>query len=256
MTRPTAHFSVRVVFVGLGVFCLGVAVLDTVSFWTHWSMTEGIVEMRPSPDRPAQMVRWVAYARANGVQSSVPLPEETLPASAKLGDRVRVAYNTNGKRAMVCTFRSVWRVPTVGCILGVALTFLGLYLRPRRKELVMEGLGARPLDLTMKIPGFFFVSLGLAILAVGAELAGTKHSSIGALAGARAVVLPESERAVAITEAHVYRISGTSFSAIGLAFALASVVFVIVSARMREAAWRSVTMALLIFYAMLHFDMA
>jgi len=130
--------SVRVVLVGLGLFCLGVAILVTTLFWTHWSIAEGVVELRPSPDRPAQMLRSVAYTRANGVRTSVPFPEETLPASSQLGDRVRVAYDPDGKSAMVCTFRSVWQVPTVACILGVVLTFLGLYFRPRQKALVME----------------------------------------------------------------------------------------------------------------------
>jgi hypothetical protein len=99
----------------------------------------------------------------------------------------------------------------------------------------------------MNIRRFFFVSLGLAVLAVGLDMAGMSQYSRGARVIARAVVLPESERMTAKMEAQAYRNRGTVISVVGLAFALASLAFVVVSARKPEPAWRSVTFALLIF---------
>ena len=105
----------------------------------------------------------------------------------------------------------------------------------------------------MNMRRFFLVSLGLAVLAVGFDMAALSQYSRGARVYARAVVLPESERVAAKSEAQTYRSRGTVVSLVGLAFALASLVFVIVSARKHEPAWRSVTVALLVFYVMLQF---
>lgn len=105
----------------------------------------------------------------------------------------------------------------------------------------------------MNIRRFFLVSLGLAVLAVGLDMLGVSQYSCGARLVARAVVLPESERMVAKMEAQMYRSRGAVISVAGLAFALASLVFVVVSARKHEPAWRSVTFALLIVYVMLQF---
>ena len=107
----------------------------------------------------------------------------------------------------------------------------------------------------MNIRRFFLVSLGLAVLAVGLDMAGMSQYSRGARVVARAVVLPESERLAAKMEAQAYRSRGTVISVVGLIFALASLVFVVVSARKHEPAWRSVTFALLIFYVMLQFTL-
>jgi hypothetical protein len=85
------------------------------------------------------------------------------------------------------------------------------------------------------------------------DMAGMSQYSRGARIIARAVILPESKRVAAKTEAEAYRSRGTVISVVGLAFALASLVFVILSARKHEPAWRSVTFALLIFYVMLQF---
>ena len=97
------------------------------------------------------------------------------------------------------------------------------------------------------------MSLGLAVLAIGFDMTAMSQYSRGARVFVRAVVLPESEREVAKSEAQTYRSRGTVISVMGLAFALASLVFVIASARKHEPAWRSVTFALLIFYVMLQF---
>jgi hypothetical protein len=105
----------------------------------------------------------------------------------------------------------------------------------------------------MNIRRFFLVSLGLAVLAVGFDMVGMSQYSRGAGVEARAVVLPESDRMAAKMEAQTYRSRGTVISVVGLVFALASLVFVIVSARKHEPAWRSVTFALLGFYVMLQF---
>src|SRR6478736_3085311 len=105
----------------------------------------------------------------------------------------------------------------------------------------------------MNIRRFFLVSLGLAVLAVGSDMVAMSQYSRGARVIARSMILPESERVAAKSEAQSYRSRGTVVSLVGLAFALASVGFVIVSARRHEPAWRSVTFALLFFYVMLQF---
>lgn len=105
----------------------------------------------------------------------------------------------------------------------------------------------------MSIRRFFIVSLGLAILAVSLDMTAMSQYSRGARVIARAVVLPENERAFAKSEAQTYRSRGTAISIVGLVFAVASLAFVIASARKHEPAWRSVTFALLIFYVMLQF---
>jgi len=105
----------------------------------------------------------------------------------------------------------------------------------------------------MHIRRFFLLSLGLAVLAVGFDMAGMLQYSRGARVIARAVMLPESERVAAKAQAQIYRSRGTVISVVGLALALVSLVSVIVSARKHEPAWHSVTFALLIFYVMLQF---
>jgi len=105
----------------------------------------------------------------------------------------------------------------------------------------------------MDIRRFFLVSFGLAVLAVGLDIAAMLQYSRGPRVIARAAVLPESQRVVAKSDAQSYRSRGTVISVVGLAFALASLVFVIASARKHEPAWRSLTFTLLVFYVMLQF---
>jgi hypothetical protein len=133
MRRPTLYDPFRVTLVGLGAFCLGVAVLLTVVFFIYWRTTDGLVEAHEALVRgETNTVLGVRYTRASGAKTSVPFPEETLPADARPGDRVTVAYMPQSKSAMVYTFRSVWRIPTYAFVLGFALTLIGLFLHPRR----------------------------------------------------------------------------------------------------------------------------
>lgn len=134
MRHAVLHDLVRVVVVGLGLFSLGVAVLLTASFWTCWRTTDGAVEAHEALVRgeKTQVLR-VSYTRANGVMTSVPFPEETLASDARAGDRVTVAYMPSSKSAIVCTFRSVWRVPTLTAGFGIVTVFVGLYFGPRRR---------------------------------------------------------------------------------------------------------------------------
>ncbi len=105
----------------------------------------------------------------------------------------------------------------------------------------------------MNLRRFFLVSLGLAVLAVGLDITAMSQYSRGAGVIAQAVSLPEGERVVAKSEAQKYRSRGTIISLVGLAFALVSLIFVIASARKHEPAWRSVTLAVLVFYVLLQF---
>ena len=107
----------------------------------------------------------------------------------------------------------------------------------------------------MNIRRFFLISLASAILAVGLDITGLSLYSRGTSTIARAVVLSESERAVARSEARVHRSRGTVVSLVGFVFALASLALVIISAWKEEPAWRSLTVALLFFYVILQFGM-
>ena len=107
----------------------------------------------------------------------------------------------------------------------------------------------------MKMRKFFLVSLALVVVAVGLHLTAMSQISQGLLIGARAVTLPESERAAARVETSRFFSRGSVIGYIGLLFALASVAFVVVSARRHEPVWRSLTFALLIFYVILLFTL-
>src|ERR1043166_3077487 len=133
MRRATLYDPIRVIGVGIGVFCLGVAVILTVGFFAYWRTTIGVVEAREEMVHgKTNIVLRVHYTRAGGPNTSVAFPEETLPADVRPGDRVTVAYMPQSKNDMVCTFRSVWRIPTYAALFGVALVSLGLLSRPRR----------------------------------------------------------------------------------------------------------------------------
>ena len=105
----------------------------------------------------------------------------------------------------------------------------------------------------MNIRRFFIVSLGLAVIAIGLHVAALSQYGHGARAIARAVTQPESERTLAKPTAREYRERGSVIAIAGLGVALASIVFVVVSARRHEPAWRSVTVAFLVFYLLLQF---
>ena|SRR5436189_5317764 len=105
----------------------------------------------------------------------------------------------------------------------------------------------------MSIRRLFLVSLALAVLAIGVHGAALRQFSRGASTIARAVTLSEFDRAAARLEADRCTSRGGAVLHIGYAFALASVGFVVASARRHEPAWRSVTIGLLMFYVMLQF---
>jgi hypothetical protein len=99
------------------------------------------------------------------------------------------------------------------------------------------------------------VSLVLAGFAIGLELAAQAQFARGVGIVARSVVLPESQRLPARSQSKIYRARGTAVAIVGFGFALAASGFVVASARKHEPAWRSVTVALLVFYVMLQFAM-
>jgi hypothetical protein len=105
----------------------------------------------------------------------------------------------------------------------------------------------------MSIRRFFFVSLALAVLAVGLHLVALGQFSRGSQIIARAVTSSEAERSGARLEAARYASRGGVILYGGYALALASVGFVVASARRHEPAWHSLTISLLIFYVMMQF---
>ena len=105
----------------------------------------------------------------------------------------------------------------------------------------------------MNIRRFFIASLGLAVIALGLHVAALSQYSHGARVVARSVTQPESERAITKLDARAYRERGSVVAIAGLVFALASLVFVVLSARRHEPAWRSVTVAFLVLYVLLQF---
>jgi hypothetical protein len=107
----------------------------------------------------------------------------------------------------------------------------------------------------MRARKFFFVSLILAILAVGLQCATLNHFGRGAQTIARAVTLSRSEQTDARTEAHRFVGRGKTFVFVGILFALASAGCLVASVLNLERAWHSLTLALLIFYVMLQFTL-
>jgi hypothetical protein len=105
----------------------------------------------------------------------------------------------------------------------------------------------------MSIRRFFLLSLWFAILALGLHLTAMSQTNRGLRIRAQAVTAPESYRATAREVASSYSRRGTVLGYFGLAFALASVVFAVVSARKHEPARRMVVFGALTCYIMLQF---
>lgn len=108
----------------------------------------------------------------------------------------------------------------------------------------------------MKMRSFFMASLALAVIAVGLHAAALSQYGQAARSIASAITQPESaesERAAAKQAGRVYRERGDTMAIIGLGIALASLALVVVSGRRHEPAWRSITVALLVFYLLLQF---
>ena len=134
MTRPVLNDPFRLILVGIGCASLMVGIFVSVFYLTQWKRTAGSVKSFEVVKRGrTNIVLGVDYTRANGVKTSVPFPEETLPTVVRAGDRVTVIYDPQGKSAMVCTFRSVWRTPTFAAVFGMALTGFGLFFRPHQR---------------------------------------------------------------------------------------------------------------------------
>ena len=102
----------------------------------------------------------------------------------------------------------------------------------------------------MRLRTFFLLSLSLAIVAVGLHLTAMSQTSSGLRIRAQATA-PESYRATARAVARNYAKRGAVLGYIGFAFAVASVTFLVVSARKHEPARRIVVFGVLIFYLML-----
>jgi hypothetical protein len=131
--RPVLPAWLRAILIGTGVFCGGVGILLLILFRTHWALAEGTVEEKVQSETNSTMVRGVSFMRGDGTKGAVPFAEKTLPAHARAGDRVTVAYIPGSTNALVCTFNSVWKVPAVALGIGAAFTLLGLVLRSPAK---------------------------------------------------------------------------------------------------------------------------
>ena len=105
----------------------------------------------------------------------------------------------------------------------------------------------------MSIRTFFLLSLSFAILAIGLHLTAMSQISRGDQIRVRAVRSPESGLVAAKAEASGYYNRGAVVRCSGIAFALASVAFVIVSMRKHEPARRIFVLGVLICYVMLQF---
>jgi hypothetical protein len=138
MSHTKLRKGMGLAFIGVGAFCLVFGVVLGSQLFARWRLASGVVELRPSPDRPTELRREVRYTRANGVETTVPFPEETLPASARPGEHVRVAYIPDSKTSMVCTFRSAWGASALAGSLGLVSSALGFFLYARRTDVVIE----------------------------------------------------------------------------------------------------------------------
>lgn len=98
---------------------------------------------------------------------------------------------------------------------------------------------------------FFFLSLLLALLAVGLHLTAMSQISRGVQIRAQAVTTPELNRDAARAEAGRYSNRGAVLGYVGPVFVLASVVLAVMSVRRREPARRAVIIGVLVCYAML-----
>jgi len=98
---------------------------------------------------------------------------------------------------------------------------------------------------------FFAVSLFLALAAIGATLAALWQFSRAAQTVARSASGSEAERSAAGLEVGRYHELGTAIGYAGAVFAVSSLGFLILSARRREPARRSATVALLACYVLL-----
>jgi hypothetical protein len=116
----------------------------------------------------------------------------------------------------------------------------------------------------MTIRKFFLASLVLALVALFLQLTGLGLGSRGAFLRAEAVQrvadrgggsLTAEERSQLKAQTDAYRHRGATAQCCGGAVALASIGFAITSVRKHEPAWRSLTFAVLFFYALSFFTL-
>ena len=105
----------------------------------------------------------------------------------------------------------------------------------------------------MRTRKFLLASLALAVVAVGLHLTALTHFSRGAHAIAHAVTLSQSDRATAKVEASALTKRGDIIAGVGLACALASLIFLVISTLLQEPGWRLLAFAMLGFYIALQF---
>ena len=100
---------------------------------------------------------------------------------------------------------------------------------------------------------FFLLSVVLAIVAIGLQLASLSQTSHGVQLRAKVnqSTLEEPEKASGRRDASQYSSRGRALAMAGFPFALASVAGVVMSARKHEPASRALTAVLLAFYLML-----
>jgi hypothetical protein len=134
MARPRLYDPFRLILAGLGCASLLFGIFIGGFYCMRWKTAAGVVKSLEVVQRgKTNTVLGVDYTRSNGVQTSVPFAEESLPALARAGDHLTVIYDPEGKSAMVYTFRSVWRTPTLAAVIGVVLAGFGWFFPPRNK---------------------------------------------------------------------------------------------------------------------------
>jgi hypothetical protein len=106
----------------------------------------------------------------------------------------------------------------------------------------------------MKHTRFCLISLLFVMLAVGVHLGALRNWSQSMRIRARAVTATQEQRAQMRAEAHRFSQRVSIFHVAGVCLAIAAAAFLTISFRRREsAAWRSVPVALLVFYVMFQF---
>jgi hypothetical protein len=100
---------------------------------------------------------------------------------------------------------------------------------------------------------FFLFALLAAFLAVGLHVAALSQFSRSVSGRARSITQPEPQRTAIRDDARLHLALGHAIMYSGLAMAIMSLVFVIISARRHEPAVRSVVFGLLACYFLLQF---
>jgi hypothetical protein len=100
---------------------------------------------------------------------------------------------------------------------------------------------------------FFWFAFATIVLAIALHVAASSQFSHSIRDRARAAASPETERAALRATSSRYSTRGHIAMYVGAALAVGSVVFVIISARRKEPATRSVVFGLLVCYLLLQF---